>query len=83
MDPIQKLIKSLPPITTQPNIPGGVQQALASALDGFSTVAATIQRQEEAIKRSLEIDRNYERTMAVVEKLHNQAEDIGDAGNAQ
>jgi hypothetical protein len=34
--------------------------------------------QEAAIKRALEIDRNYERTVeSFSEKLHNQAEDIG------
>jgi hypothetical protein len=78
MDPtIQKLINSLPKITNQHNIPADVQKSLSSALKNMTDVQASIKQQQDRLKRALEVERDYERSIDAAEKIHNQAGDIG------
>lgn len=77
-NPDLKIFKNLPQVNEKANIPAGVQKALNDATASLATVKQTVQEQKALIERSLEIERNYERSIELYEKLHNQAEDIGD-----
>lgn len=83
MDDLPKILQNLPRIIEQPQIPAGVQQALAAATAGLKSVKETVARQKELLERGFQIEREYERSVELYEKLHNQAEDIGGPNHSQ
>lgn len=83
MDKLVKILQQIPRTTNPPAIPPEIKKAFREATSGLANIQQTIKEQQIALEQNLKLDNEYARKMEFYEKLHNQAEDIGESDRSK